>query len=213
MLDHCREPTRPARRYRAFNAGAGLPPPPVQQLQRALNHAALARDSLAPAAQPGCPAAPRPTKPRSRTASTAPQLDYVLASRPLKYPLTTLLSTPPLHAQLHPPIWCLAPTPCTATGRRRSDTRSWAMHWSTASPRRHDLPPRGALPTWRSEDTPELPHRRRPRWTPAYGPHDRQPAAVSRAAKTAASAHEDVARVKEKSPMTPRTWARRSPGW
>jgi hypothetical protein len=45
VLDHYGEPA-PARRYRAraFYAGAGLPPPPAQQLQRALNHAALARE-------------------------------------------------------------------------------------------------------------------------------------------------------------------------
>jgi hypothetical protein len=67
-------------------------------------------------------------------ATTAPRFDYVLASRPLimKYPLTTVPSAPvTLPLQLHPPTWCLAPTPCTATGRRRLDTRSWAMHWST----------------------------------------------------------------------------------
>jgi hypothetical protein len=42
VLDHYREPA-PARRYRAFNAGTGLPPPPAQQLQRTLNHAALSQ--------------------------------------------------------------------------------------------------------------------------------------------------------------------------
>jgi hypothetical protein len=43
VLDFYRDPA-PARRLRAFNAAAGLPKPPAQQLQRALNHAALARD-------------------------------------------------------------------------------------------------------------------------------------------------------------------------
>ncbi len=38
---------------------------------------------------------------------------YVLASRPLKNPLTTVLSVPVgLPLQRHPPTWCLAPTPC-----------------------------------------------------------------------------------------------------
>ncbi len=72
--------------------------------------------ALAQAAQPDCPAE-RPTTPPRRRAPRF-DVDYVLAPQlasPSKYPLTTVMCAPvTLHLQLHPPTWCLAPTPCTA---------------------------------------------------------------------------------------------------
>jgi hypothetical protein len=154
VLDFYHEPA-PARRFRAFNAAAGLPKPPAQQLQRALNHAALARErerllvghdekssltrrlnacgGAGGTAWLSCPTSEHTTI-KDRDYRAAVRLR--LGATPVEVPVDTCPvcpRRPSFVLQLHPPTWCLAPTPCTATGPRRSDTRSWATHWFTTS--------------------------------------------------------------------------------